>query len=159
MLKDLVDYFKLEEINIDNWTFKLYYKVICLQIEPVWRVLKKNGDTFLFWRCPKLANLSISLLSMNIAMILHCVRSVFQYLSNVSRVSCQKNNVLERITVDPRATVSWINNNLYCSQLNFAQPNKRWQIWQKIFQVSVVICMAGATIGIASQYFGDPIRW
>ena len=35
MLKDLVDYFKLEEINIDNWTFKLYYKVICLQIELV----------------------------------------------------------------------------------------------------------------------------
>jgi len=33
MLKDLVDYFKLEEINIDNWTFKLYYKVsvvICM---------------------------------------------------------------------------------------------------------------------------------
>ena len=27
MLKDLVDYFKLEDINIDNWTFKLYYKV------------------------------------------------------------------------------------------------------------------------------------
>ena len=26
MLKDLVDYFKLDEINIDNWTFKLYYK-------------------------------------------------------------------------------------------------------------------------------------
>lgn len=48
MLKDLVDYFKLEEINIDNWTFKLYYKVTCLQIEPVWRVSKKNGDTFCF---------------------------------------------------------------------------------------------------------------
>ena len=31
MLKDLVDYFKLEEINIDNWTFKLYYKVFCIQ--------------------------------------------------------------------------------------------------------------------------------
>ena len=31
--------------------------------------------------------------------------------------------------------------------------------WRKWFQVSVVICMAGATIGIASQYFGDPIRW
>ena len=30
---------------------------------------------------------------------------------------------------------------------------------RKLFQVSVVICMAGATIGIASQYFGDPIRW
>ena len=35
MLKDLVDYFKLEEINIDNWTFKLYYKVISLQVGPV----------------------------------------------------------------------------------------------------------------------------
>jgi len=33
MLKDLVDYFKIDEINIDNWTFKLYYKVsvvICM---------------------------------------------------------------------------------------------------------------------------------
>jgi len=33
MLKDLVDYFKLDEVNIDNWTFKLYYKVsvvICM---------------------------------------------------------------------------------------------------------------------------------
>jgi len=27
MLKDLVDYFKLDDINIDNWVFKLYYKV------------------------------------------------------------------------------------------------------------------------------------
>ena len=35
MLKDLVDYFKLEEINIDNWTFKLYYKVCCLQMGTV----------------------------------------------------------------------------------------------------------------------------
>ena len=30
MLKDLVDYFKLEEINIDNWTFKLFYKVLTI---------------------------------------------------------------------------------------------------------------------------------
>jgi len=33
MLKDLVDYFRLDDINIDNWTFKLYYKVsvvICM---------------------------------------------------------------------------------------------------------------------------------
>ena len=35
MLKDLVDYFKLEEINIDNWTFKLYYKVTAEREERV----------------------------------------------------------------------------------------------------------------------------
>ena len=34
MLKDLVDYFKLEEINIDNWTFKLYYKVSYINMGP-----------------------------------------------------------------------------------------------------------------------------
>ena len=27
LLTDLANYFKLDEINIDNWTFKLYYKV------------------------------------------------------------------------------------------------------------------------------------
>ena len=27
------------------------------------------------------------------------------------------------------------------------------------YKVSMVICMTGATVGIASQYFGDPIRW
>ena len=26
LLSDLVSYFTLDEINIDNWTFKLYYK-------------------------------------------------------------------------------------------------------------------------------------
>ena len=26
------------------------------------------------------------------------------------------------------------------------------------YKVSMVICMTGATVGIASQYFGDPIR-
>ena len=97
MLKDLVDYFKLEEINIDNWTFKLYYKVNCLQIGPVWRVSKNM---------PKACQ-SINITPLHEYRYVWCVRSVFQYLSNVSRVSCQKNNVLERITVDSRATVSW----------------------------------------------------
>ena len=27
------------------------------------------------------------------------------------------------------------------------------------YKASVVICMAGATVGIATQYFGKPIRW
>jgi hypothetical protein len=27
LLSDLVSYFTLDEINIDNWVFKLYYKV------------------------------------------------------------------------------------------------------------------------------------
>ena len=27
ILSDLANYFNLEETNIDNWTFKLYYKV------------------------------------------------------------------------------------------------------------------------------------
>ena len=27
LLADLVSYFTLDEINIDNWVFKLYYKV------------------------------------------------------------------------------------------------------------------------------------
>ena len=155
MLKDLVDYFKLEEINIDNWTFKLYYKVCCLQIGPVWRVSKKNGDTFCFEDAQSLpiyqyhtfAWISLCLLcQISVSVSVKCVKCV------MSKKLC-----FGTITVDPRTTMSWINNNVYCSQLNFAQ--KRWQIWQKLFQVSVVICMAGATIGIASQYFGDPIRW
>ena len=29
LLQNLKDYFVLEEINIDNWTFKLFYKVSC----------------------------------------------------------------------------------------------------------------------------------
>jgi hypothetical protein len=27
LLSDLANYFRLDEINIDNWTFKLYYNV------------------------------------------------------------------------------------------------------------------------------------
>ena len=30
LLADFVNYFKLDEINIDNWTFKLFYKVSAL---------------------------------------------------------------------------------------------------------------------------------
>ena len=33
LLSDLTKYFKFEEVNIDNWTFKLFYKasvVICM---------------------------------------------------------------------------------------------------------------------------------
>ena len=29
LLASLKDYFELEEINIDSWTFKLYYKASC----------------------------------------------------------------------------------------------------------------------------------
>ena len=31
-------------------------------------------------------------------------------------------------------------------------------MFKMYYKVSMVICMAGATVGIASQYFGDPIR-
>ena len=31
-------------------------------------------------------------------------------------------------------------------------------IFKLYYKVSMVICMTGATGGIASQYFGDPIR-
>ena len=47
MLKDLVDYFKLEEINIDNWTFKLFYKgssVICMLGATVGIATQYFGD-------------------------------------------------------------------------------------------------------------------
>ena len=27
------------------------------------------------------------------------------------------------------------------------------------YKASMALCMTGATVGIASQYFGDPIRW
>ena len=29
LIASLKDYFELEEINIDSWTFKLYYKASC----------------------------------------------------------------------------------------------------------------------------------
>ena len=32
-------------------------------------------------------------------------------------------------------------------------------MFKMYYKVSMVICMAGATVGIASQYFGDPIRY
>ena len=32
-------------------------------------------------------------------------------------------------------------------------------MFKMYYKVSMVICMAGATVGIASQYFGDPIRF
>ena len=32
-------------------------------------------------------------------------------------------------------------------------------LFKMYYKVSMVICMTGATVGIASQYFGDPIRW
>lgn len=70
LLSDLANYFNLDETNIDNWTFKLYYKVSMVK-----------------------------------------VISLQQYFPNI-----------------------------FC---NFLQ----------------VICMTGATVGIASQYFGDPIRF
>ena len=31
-------------------------------------------------------------------------------------------------------------------------------MFKMYYKVSMVICMTGATVGIASQYFGDPIR-
>ena len=156
MLKDLVDYFKLEEINIDNWTFKLYYKVICLQIGPVWRVSKNNGDTFCFEDAKSLPIYQYHTFAW-ISLCFLCQISVSLSVKCVKRVMSEK-LCFGTITVDPRTTMSWINNNVYCSQLNFAQK-KVANLRKKLFQVSVVICMAGATIGIASQYFGDPIRW
>ena len=27
------------------------------------------------------------------------------------------------------------------------------------YRASALLCMTGATVGIATQYFGDPIRW
>ena len=32
-------------------------------------------------------------------------------------------------------------------------------MFKMYYKVSMVICMTGATVGIASQYFGDPIRF
>ena len=32
-------------------------------------------------------------------------------------------------------------------------------MFKMYYKVSTVICMTGATVGIASQYFGDPIRY
>ena len=31
-------------------------------------------------------------------------------------------------------------------------------MFKMYYKVSMIICMTGATVGIASQYFGDPIR-
>ena len=47
LLTDLANYFTLEEINIDNWTFKLYYKVsmvICMTGATVGIASQYFGD-------------------------------------------------------------------------------------------------------------------
>jgi len=47
LLSDLAGYFKLDEINIDNWTFKLYYKVsmvICMTGATVGIASQYFGD-------------------------------------------------------------------------------------------------------------------
>jgi len=47
LLSDLANYFNLEEINIDNWTFKLYYKVsmvICMTGATVGIASQYFGD-------------------------------------------------------------------------------------------------------------------
>ena len=98
MLKDLVDYFKIDEINIDNWTFKLYYKVT------------PNTDYII-------SPISHAKLDSSFLVCYHV---------SDSDISCLQDSEIAVLISS--------------------------------FQVSVVICMAGATIGIASQYFGDPIR-
>jgi len=35
LLSDLANYFNLDETNIDNWTFKLYYKVSMVKIKTL----------------------------------------------------------------------------------------------------------------------------
>ena len=47
LLSDLASYFNLDEINIDNWTFKLYYKVsmvICMTGATVGIASQYFGD-------------------------------------------------------------------------------------------------------------------
>ena len=47
LLSDLANYFTLDEINIDNWTFKLYYKVsmvICMTGATVGIASQYFGD-------------------------------------------------------------------------------------------------------------------
>ena len=47
LLSDLANYFNLEETNIDNWTFKLYYKVsmvICMTGTTVGIASQDFGD-------------------------------------------------------------------------------------------------------------------
>jgi hypothetical protein len=52
LLSDLAHYFKLDETNIDNWTFKLFYKassVICMTGATVGIATQYFGDPI---RCP-----------------------------------------------------------------------------------------------------------
>ena len=47
LLSDLAHYFKLDETNIDNWTFKLFYKgssVICMLGATVGIATQYFGD-------------------------------------------------------------------------------------------------------------------
>lgn len=47
LLSDLAHYFKLDETNIDNWTFKLFYKassVICMTGATVGIATQYFGD-------------------------------------------------------------------------------------------------------------------
>ena len=51
LLSDLAHYFKLDETNIDNWTFKLFYKgssVICMLGATVGIATQYFGDPIRF---------------------------------------------------------------------------------------------------------------
>ena len=41
---------------------------------------------------------------------------------------------------------------LYCTVLHCT-------VLPRYYRFSAALCMMGATVGVASQYFGDPIRW
>ena len=50
LLSDLANYITLDEVNIDNWTFKLYYKVsmvICMTGATVGIASQYFGDPIL----------------------------------------------------------------------------------------------------------------
>ena len=44
------------------------------------------------------------------------------------------------------------------SEFKAAAITDNW-MFKLYYRASALLCMTGATVGIATQYFGDPIRW
>ena len=153
MLKDLVDYFKLEEINIDNWTFKLYYKVFRLQMWSyvLYLVYVKriricfDSDISLIWDQKNCLNHQFSKWQIN--------DGLRQYLSDMSNVS----NYVSEWVLGPRAaTMSWINNRFYC-----IADRKSWHwIWEGTrILITDFSGLCGDLHGRSNNWNCQPVFW
>ena len=77
ILSDLANYFNLEETNIDNWTFKLYYKVsmvICMTGTTVGIASQYFGDPI---RC--VITVTVIVIVMYVCIVQYCVLKFIQF--------------------------------------------------------------------------------